>query len=758
MNTQLSHMEKSKSNGDNGKTSLKDNFYLGINEKWLNDPQNAIPPEYPRWGGFIQLHDEGLKNQIGLAKELSQSLENGDENISTSQRKIAAVWAASNSRFQSWDNKSANYSPILKELVHLDEVMPVYSIENVATYMHYSEVNGFGNVLDFNKGEDFANTENTVLDLSACGKTLPSRDYYLDEKFSDKRAMYLDHLNNVKLLINDAGWNLEDSFANDVLSFETDIAKISMSPDQSRKFTEYYTDTTLSALCDKRINELNYLVEKEEHYDENDKNYLLSDAEIQNTSAFFEMLYNKFEFRRILLENRSTHYTYERKIKPDAPGVEQMYVYDGDAIRRTLRLILNNDNDNFRRYKAFLQYKLISANKAFTTKELDDEFFDFHSRKMNGTQEQQSRDKRSINVINAYCGELMGQVYVEKFFPISHKDMIVELISGVRQSMGEAINENDWLKLDTKKKAIEKLDLFGVKVGYPDVWKDYSDLNIENGDTMYDVSKKMKVWAIKHEFFDKLNSPRDHEEWGMTPQTVNAYFHSLHNEIVFPAAILQKPFFTTNVDEIDFDYSEERSFLAKIDPNVSMYATNCGSIVAVIAHEITHGYDDNGKQFDGKGTKVNWWTNEDTVMFKEKTHLMINQASKYSFDIVSDKDGESVKNTYTLNGELTMGENLADLGGLSLGLRTLNTELERRGIVAPDEIRTYHRIFFKSFANIWRTNTKDAFRIKQISFDPHAPPDFRGNLVSNIGAFYDAFDVKEGDGMYLKPEERLNMW
>jgi putative endopeptidase len=735
----------------------KNDFYRAVNKSWLEDPANTIPPEYPRWGGFIQLHDEGLKNQIGLVQELCNSLEDNSEILNVSQRKIAAVWAASNRRFKSWDDKTANYAAILSELDHLDEVLSKFSIEGIADNLFYTQVNGFGNVFDFDKESDFANTENTVLDVKACGMSLPTRDYYLDEKFADKRELYLGHLNNVMTLVNGAGGNLSETFADDVLSFETNVAVLTMSPDQERRYVDYYTDTTLSSLQDERINELNYLSEKEVHYDEADRNYRMSVEEIGRASHFLERVYEKFDFRQRLEDNRRTHYSSaDGTIRSDAPGAEQVYVWDGDSFRRMLRLVL--EESNFRQYRAFLQYKLISANKAFTTQEMDEEFFDFYSRKLSGTEEQQPRDKRSINVINAFCGELMGQVYVQKYFPPDHKEMILDLIKGVRKSMRDAIEQNDWLQGPTKAKAQEKLELFGVKVGYPDVWKDYSDLNIESGDSMFEVSKKVKEWALCHEFYNKLNAPRNHDEWEMMPQTVNAYFHPLRNEIVFPAAILQTPFFATDVDSLDFDFSEETN-VAELEPELILYAANCGGIAAVIAHEITHGYDDKGKDFDGNGTKVDWWTEADSAMFKEKSERMRAQVVKYSFDQTeTDEDGNDTTKTHTMNPDLTMGENLADLGGLSLGLRTLNTRLKEEEDYDPLIATLYHRIFFRSFANIWRQNITDAYRAKLINLDPHAPTEFRANLVSNIDEFYFAFNVCEGDGMYLAPKERLNMW
>lgn len=737
-------------------TDYRNNFYLGVNRKWLEDPVNTIPSEYPRWGGFIKLHDDGLKNQIGLVKELCYT--ESKTNLNESQKKIVAIWEASNTRFKSWDENNASYSHVLKELEYLEEVLPEWDPKRMADYLYYCQMNGISNVFDFDKESDYNNTENVILDLTACGMSLPSRDYYIDDKFADKREQYVAHLTNVRDLVTKAGGKLSNTFVQDVMKYESDIAVISMSPDQRRKYTEYYNNTTLTNLYEK-INDLRYLPEKDEHYPEDDKKYEMDSDTQSKVTEFLKQVYIKFDFVNVLDSNRAKHYTDPEtgKIKKNAPELEQIYVYDGDSFRRTMRLIM--DYDRFNEYKSFLQYKIIRAYEAYTTKELDEEFFNFYSRQMNGTQEQQSRDKRSMNVINSFAGELMGQVYVKRYFSESDKLEVKKMISYILKTMEKSLKSNDWLTHDTKGRALDKLSKFGVKIGYPDVWKDYSDFFPNIGDSMYDIMKKCYTWLAKHEFFDKLNAPKDNNEWGMNPQVVNAYFSPLQNEIVFPAAILQPPFFSTKVEQIDFDYSEEVE-QKSLDSELILYAVNCGGIGAVIAHEITHGYDDEGKKFDGDGNMVEWWTEEDSNLFKDKTELMRKQTEKYSFtlEIDNEETKENEVKTYNMNADLTMGENLADLGGMSLGLQTLNAELTIYGITDNLLIKSYHRIFFKSFANIWRLNIKDDYRVKLINIDPHAPTDFRANLVANIDEFYSAFDVVEGDSMYLPPDARLRMW
>lgn len=742
-------------------------FYDAVNRKWLADPSNSIPPEYSRWGSFEKLHDESLKNQITLVEELNAKIQQDDHNasITDSDRKIVSIWAASNTRFKSWEDGTATCVPIFEELRKMYDMLKSFSIESIASYLHYSQVSGIPNVFDFDKESDFENTENVVLDLKACGMSLPSRDYYLDPKFEDKRALFVAHLSNVRNLINgvpddenyDDEYYLSETFAQDVLSFETDIAKLSMTPTQSRQYTEYYTSTTLTDLI-QNPNSLRSLKDKEDNYEDGDKTFELDATTLDKGTAFWSTIYSLFNFRSVLDANRRKFYTDPdtKEIRKDAPGAEQLYCYDGDSIRRMLSLIL--DPSNFTRYRAFLEYSIIKSYKAFTTKALDDEFFDFYSKKMTGVVSQKPNNKRSIDLINAFASDLMGQVYVAKFFPPSNKTAIRGLITRVIESMRRSIQSNDWFEDQTKAKALEKLSMFSVKVGYPDVLKDYSDLDIEFGDSLYVINKKVNAWCLQHEFFDRINAPKDKDEWLMAPQVINAYFHPLHNEIVFPAAILQPPFFHMAERTIDFDYLDTDSDdvdvnqdQSTINTDLLVYAANCGGICAVIAHEITHGYDDQGRKFDGKGNNVDWWTAKDADIFESKSNLMKMQASAYTVTI-NDQ-------TYSQNADLTMGENLADLGGLSLGMSTLNTELETNGVAKGSAMaKFYHRVFFKSFANVWKQKIKTEHEIKLITTDPHAPAKFRANLVSNIDEFYDSFNIKEGDRMFVQKSDRLVMW
>ena len=698
----------------------------------------------------MQFRDNGLINQIQLVKNLKEK-----PNKNSEEKKISAIWEASCNRFQSWRDNTANCYPISRELeildAHLSSQMPSNDEEYVtmlAEYFHYTQVNGIGNVFDFSTGSDLENANNVVLDFSTCGLSLPNREYYLDPNFADKCDMFKQHIQNiVKIINNSSSVHLDDNFAQNVFDFEYQLERYKMKSEQSRRYDEYYTNTTLTDLHSK-IDDLAALPDKTENYTEEENKFFLSEDDKKLIKVFLEKVYELFDLRNVLASNRNKSFI-EKGIE-NPPHIEQVVAYDGDSIRRVFALILNSDS--FNKYKSYLQYQIICSFKGFCTKDLDDEFFDFYSRKLNGQLEPKPDDKRSIQLVNTYADEMMGKVFVAKYFPEEYKLNIRASIDEILGVMKESIKNNDWLTTPTKEKALEKLSKFNVKVGYPDVWKDYSQFNVEEGDSLYDISKKAKNWGLKIEFYDKINTVLDRNEWLMSPQTVNAYFMPTQNEIVFPAAILQPPFYCKSNDDIDFDIDEEKNLIGNNNYNF-VSAVNFGAIGAVIAHEITHGYDDKGRKFDGDGNLNDWWTEEDIALFKFKTDLMAEQADSYKFIDVTD----GVTKEYKQNAQLTMGENLADLGGMSLALQAMDKRLAKENASA-DEMKANKRVLFKSFGNVWKQNAKKDFLINQLTTDPHAPTDFRANLVKNMDEFYEVFDVKEGDNMYIPPLKRVRMW
>ena len=377
--------------------------------------------------------------------------------------------------------------------------------------------------------------------------------------------------------------------------------------------------------------------------------------------------------------------------------------------------------------KDYLKYQLVADNASNLTKELDELSFNFYSKELQGQQEQRPMNKRALSVINGILGEAFGKLYVEKYFPPKAKEEMVTLVDYLKKSFAQHIKDVTWMSDVTKEKALAKLNKFTVKVGYPDKWEDYSKLTIEPAakSVYYTNLQRVNEWAYQKSL-EKVGKPVDKTKWGMSPQTVNAYYNPLYNEIVFPAAILQPPFFNFEADP----------------------AVNFGGIGAVIGHEMTHGFDDSGAEFDGDGNLKNWWTPEDKKNFENATKALAKQYDQY----------EPVKGVF-VNGTFTSGENIADLGGVNIAFDALQMYLKDKGNVDKISNFTQDQRFFISWGTVWRTLSTDKYLTNQVKTDPHSPGYFRsfGPLV-NVDAWYKAFDVKEGDKLYKKPEDRIKIW
>ncbi|WP_312090568.1 M13 family metallopeptidase [Chryseobacterium sp.] len=378
--------------------------------------------------------------------------------------------------------------------------------------------------------------------------------------------------------------------------------------------------------------------------------------------------------------------------------------------------------------KDYLKFHLINGSANYLSEKLGNMKFAFYGKYLRGQQEQRALNKRGYELINSSLGEAFGKLYVEKYFPAEAKAQMVELIDYLKKSFAVHINNLEWMSAVTKEKAMAKLNKFTVKVAYPDKWKDYSKLNIvpeSKGGNLYANLQNISEWQYNREL-EKVGKPVDKTEWGMTPQTVNAYYNPVFNEIVFPAAILQPPFFNPKADA----------------------AVNFGAIGAVIGHEMSHGFDDSGAQFDADGNLVDWWTPEDKANFEKATKALASQYDKY----------EPVKGTF-VNGTFTNGENIADLGGVSIAYDALQMYLKDKGNPGKISGFTQDQRFFLSWATVWRTLSSEKYMVNQVKTDPHSPGYFRSfGPLTNVDAFYKAFDVKPGDKLYKKPEERIKIW
>jgi len=429
------------------------------------------------------------------------------------------------------------------------------------------------------------------------------------------------------------------------------------------------------------------------------------------------------------------------QLAQDAPGFAWEAWADAIQMPEAARdLLIASEPDFFRglgelwqslpldQWKQWLRWRVVVSAAPYLTPEISRANFDFYGTVLSGATEQRERWKRGVQFVETVAGEAVGAEYVKRHFPPSHKEHMDRLVATLVEAYGQAIRELDWMTDATKDKALAKLEQFTPKIGYPDKWRDYSRLHADPTDLLGNVRAAS---AFEEDWeWDKIGKPVDRSEWLMTPQTVNAYYLPVANEIVFPAAILQPPFFHPEADD----------------------AVNFGGIVSVIGHEVGHGFDDQGSKYDGTGKLDDWWTEEDRAAFMERAEKLIEQYNAYSPAQLSDE--------HKVNGALTVGENIGDLAGVVVALRAYEIAVGGSLKDAPviDGLTGVQR-YFIGYALTERTKRRDEALITQINTDPHAPEEFRINgVVRNIDAWYEAFDVKPGDALYLAPEDRVRIW
>jgi putative endopeptidase len=375
-------------------------------------------------------------------------------------------------------------------------------------------------------------------------------------------------------------------------------------------------------------------------------------------------------------------------------------------------------------WRDWLRWRVVHAYAPYLSSAVVEANFDFYGRTLSGVPEMRERWKRGVSLVEEALGEAVGQLYVEKHFPPHAKERMVHLVDNLVEAFRRDFSELPWMSEDTRAEALAKLGAFTPKIGYPDVWRDYSSLVIDAGDLVGNVQRSAAFEVDRN--LAKLGGPVDRTEWFMTPQTVNAYYNPGMNEIVFPAAILQPPFFDVEADD----------------------AVNYGGIGAVIGHEVGHGFDDQGSQFDGAGGLRNWWSDEDRARFDEKSKALIAQ-----FDVLESRDAPGQQ----VNGALTVGENIGDLGGLTIGLAAYRIATQDGEPPVLDGLTGVQR-FFIGWAQVWRGVAREAEAKRLLTIDPHSPAELRANIARNLTEFHEAFAVTEGDGMWLAPEQRVRIF
>lgn len=558
-------------------------------------------------------------------------------------------------------------NPIKSDLAKIDAIKNLSDLQKYLTEATRRGENAF---YGWGVDGDLKNSKMNAVYLGDASFGL-GRDYY--QKESPKNAETIaEYKKYVAKVLTEIGYKNADAVASQIVDFEKKMAKTLLTNEQIRDANLQYNPKTLPELKTlvKNVNLAKYL----------------TDAGVNTDKVIIgELNYYK---------NLDTFLT-----------------------EKNIPLI-----------KDYLKFHLTSGSASYLNQKMDDIKFDFYSKYLQGQKEQRALNKRALSLINGVVGEAFGKVYVEKYFTPEAKAQMMTYVDYLKRSFAMHINNLAWMSSVTKQKAMDKLNKFTVKIAYPDKWKDYSKLQLKSekdGGTLYSNLQNVESWNYNKEL-EKIGKPVDKSEWGMSPQTVNAYYNPVNNEIVFPAAILQPPFFNPNADA----------------------AVNFGGIGAVIGHEMTHGFDDSGAQFDGDGNLTDWWTAEDKTNFEKATKSLASQYDKY----------EPVKDVH-VNGTFTNGENIADLGGVNIAFDALQMYLKDKGNPGKIDGYTPEQRFFLSWATVWRTLSTDKYMSNQVKTDPHSPGFFRsfGPLV-NTDAFYKAFDVKEGDKLYKKPEERVKIW
>ena len=620
---------------------------------------NPIPDAYSRWGSFELLYENNLK-QLKTILEFSAK---SKAVLGSSEQKVGDFYS---SGMDSAKIEELGFSPIKPVLDNIDKINNKVELIKISAYLHSHEVSPF---FAFFASVDAKNSEMMIARLYQSGMGLPDVEYYYkeDDRSKEIRSKYLEHVTKMFQLINYSETDAKAA-AEKIMDIETKLAKSANTLLENRDPNKTYNKLT-----------------KEE---------LVSLAPNYDWDLFFNEI--------------------------GVPNLSEINVGQPKFFKEVSQLM---DEIQISDWKAYLKWTLLRNTADYLSSDFVNQDFEFYNKFLSGSKKLQDRWKRVSNILDGTIGELVGQIYVKENFPPEAKTRAKEVVDNLITSMGESIKNNDWMTDQTKEQALVKLNSFGVKIGYPDKWTDYSDLEISN-DSFFE-----NVWNSWNFLFNddikKIGKPVDKTEWGMTPQTVNAYYSPTRNEIVFPAGILQPPFFNKDADD----------------------AMNYGAMGAVIGHEITHGFDDQGRQYDADGNIRDWWTEEDAKRFEERAKGLVDQYNNFM-----------VIDTMKVDGELTLGENIADLGGLTVAYSAFSKTDQFKEGKTIDGFTPQQR-FFLSWAQVWRNNIRDENLKLRLKTDVHSPGKQRVNgPFSNMPQFFEAFNVKEGDPMRQNENNIVKIW
>jgi predicted metalloendopeptidase len=621
-----------------------------------------IPSDRSSWGTLMKLREDTTP-QLRTLIEASQK--EPRKKLGSDKQKIGDLYT---SFMDEKKLEALGYKPLAGELQRIRTLKDKKGIPALAA--HLSQI-GVATPYGIGVAQDAKESTRYATYIRQGGLGMPDRDYYLkldDKKLAETRAAYETHVARIFMLAGEKEAAAKAKAAA-ILGFETELAQVQWTKVELRDPNKSYNKMTVAQLAD-----------------------------------------------------LTPGYDWKAALAAAGVGNKADYVIVGQPsyLSGLNQVLAKTDIETV---KAYFQWQLLREYAPYLSKAFVDENFDFYGKTLTGVTENRPRWKLGVATVEGALGEALGREYVATYFPPERKARMEELVKNVLAAYQASIDQLDWMGPETRKEAQAKLAKFSPKIGYPNKWRDYAKLAVKPDDLAGNVMRAARFAYDRN--INKLGKPVDREEWGMTPQTINAYYNPRMNEIVFPAAILQPPFFDANADD----------------------AVNYGAIGAVIGHEIGHGFDDKGSLSDGDGNLRNWWTAEDQARFKAKTDMLVKQ-----YDAFSPMPG------YNVNGALTLGENIGDNSGLAIAYKAYKISLHGQPAPVIDGLTGDQR-FFMGWAQVWRSKMRDAAQIQQVKTDPHSPGQFRANgTLRNQPAFYEAFGVKEGDKMYLKPEDRVTIW
>jgi endothelin-converting enzyme/putative endopeptidase len=642
----------------------QDDLFGHVNGRWMAETE--IPSDRSSWGPFVQLADvaEEQVHRIieDLAAKSGQSAEDGDEpNLNADAQKIGDLFASF------MDEARIERLGIRPVRPLIEAVTKLRDVRDLAAFLgEFERIGGHGLFGSYVNNDD-RDADRYIFHFAQGGLGLPDESYYRDEKFAEIREKYVAYLATLLRLANHGD---PDDAAATVLRIDTRLAEGHWERAETRDVQKTYNLLTIA--------ELRELCPTFDW-----------DAYVRNLSA------SAFEAEELLFESCVKQPSYFSHL---STVLDEVTIED---------------------WKAWLLSHVLRSAAPYLSEAFVEANFDFYGRTLNGTPELRARWKRGVALVEGGLGEAVGQEYVARHFPPTSKALMDELVANLLAAYRQSITRLDWMTDETKQKAYEKLDTFRPKIGYPEKFRDYSELRVRPDDLMGNVASASAFETDRQ--LNKIGSPVDRDEWFMLPQTVNAYYNPGTNEICFPAGILQKPFFAPD----------------------ALPAENYGGIGSVIGHEIGHGFDDQGAQYDGHGNLNDWWTADDKAAFEVKSQALVTQYDGFEPRALP---GEHV------NGKLTVGENIGDLGGLTIGHKAF--------VIAADGSATVEerQKLFMNWAYCWRTKRREEQARQFLTIDPHSPPEFRANIVRNLDEFHEVFETVEGDGLWLDPGERVRIW